>query len=186
MESRLTGFEGHILESMNQQVQSSGAALTNMTEKMEKLMLVVESVLQKSPLSPNASETQNYFTDIADSAESRNRRSQNTTYALAVLGSQQTQDSVKANENKSPEKKRQKSTRKRPLKEEIRQDLELQNRQRALTGIHPILDEEEEWRSQHDRHEQMDFSDITTDLESRYNEHDDDATPPSPGRGSQE
>ena len=184
MESRLTGFEGCILESMNQQVQSSGAALTNMTEKKEKLMLVVELVLQTSPLSPNASETQN--TDITDSAESSNRRSQHTTYALAVLGSQRTKDSIKANENKSPEKKRQKSTRKRPLKEEIRQELEFQNRQRALTGIHPTLDEEEEWQSQHDRHEQMDFSDITTDLESRYNEHDDDATPPSPGRRSQE
>ena len=58
MKSRLTGFESRILESMNQQVQTSSEALTNMNEKMEKLMRVVESVLQQNPrMSPPVSVT---------------------------------------------------------------------------------------------------------------------------------
>jgi hypothetical protein len=187
MESRLTGFEGRILEMMNKQVQSSGVALTNMNEKMEKLMLVVESVLQKSPRSPQASPTQTHHTDTTASEKSRNSRSKSPNYALAVLGSRQTQGAANETANQSPVKKRQKATRKRPLKEEIRLELEHQSSQRAQTGIHQTLDEEEEWRSHHDSREQMDYlTDITTDLESRYNEHDDDATPPSPGRRSQE
>ena len=134
-------------------------------------------------MSPPVSATQTNTKDTPGTAESSTCGSQPFNYALAVRGYQPSPEHDNVKEHKSPEKKRQKATRKRPLKEEIRLELEHQKSQRALTGIHQTMDEEHEWRSQQDHQTQMDLRDISTDLESRYNEHDDDATPPSPGRG---
>ena len=79
--TRLDEFEGKVLTSMKHQIDASGAALENMNAKLEKLMLVVETVV---------TENVNKFKHVTEGFLASKQRAESVGLALSGESPQRT------------------------------------------------------------------------------------------------
>jgi hypothetical protein len=125
---QLTTFENRMLDTLQSQVEMSGSAMTSMNAKLEKLLLAVEVVMNKdetlsadqSSEAPNDSNA--YLTSEADTLLTPDRNLSDNTTVPVTCGTPLLSAGTPI---RSPEKKRQKSAKKkRVLHSDIRQHLQ--------------------------------------------------------------
>jgi hypothetical protein len=129
---QLTSFENRMLDTLQNQVEASGSAMSSMNDKLEKLLLAVAVVMNKDEVSQLSVSTR------SPSPATASAEHQNTAERLSTSPTPGTRPPMESTEVpnvltlsegsktpiQSPEKKRLRSAKKHLLKDSIRQHLD--------------------------------------------------------------